>query len=120
MPHCVIEVTSNLLPKINPEKLMDDVVAALDRTGFFKADDIKVRIRPIEFFRMGFDNSENSYVAADVQLLNDKDEAQLAAVTSAVHEAILSHFSGAVGKNSITTRITLMDPGLYKQAVNYE
>ena len=120
MPHCVIEVTSNLLPKIDPDRLMDDVVAALDRTGFFKADDIKVRIRPIEFFRMGFDNSENSYVAADVQLLNDKDEAQLAAVTSAVHEAILSHFSGTVGKNSITTRITLMDPGLYKQTVNYE
>jgi 5-carboxymethyl-2-hydroxymuconate isomerase len=119
MPHCVIEVTNNLIPSIDPQKIMDDVVAALDKTGFFRADDIKVRIRPIEFFRMGFDNRENSYVAADVQLLNDKDDSQLSVITSLVHDAILPHFSGTVGKSSITTRVTLMDPNLYKQTVNY-
>lgn len=120
MPHCIIEVTNNLLPSIDPQKLMDDVAAALNRTGFFKADEIKVLIRQIDFFRIGFDNRENSYVSADVQTLSDKDENQLSVITASVHETIVSFFGDTLEKKSITTRVTLLDPNLYKRTVNYE
>ena len=119
MPHCIIEITKNILPYCDFEKIMKDVSIALNNIGCFETDDIKIRIRPIEISYMGIEIQEHSYVATDIQLLNNKTENQLNYINDSVHNAILSNFEKLIGKSSITTKITLLNVNLYKRTVNY-
>ena len=53
MPHFIIDCSPDILKQKSPDEIMEAVYDIAESTGLFAADDIKVRIRPFEYFRLG-------------------------------------------------------------------
>lgn len=53
MPHFIIECSQNILQQKKPEEIINIVYEAADATGLFAPNDIKVRLKPYEYYRLG-------------------------------------------------------------------
>ncbi|KFF24148.1 5-carboxymethyl-2-hydroxymuconate Delta-isomerase [Chryseobacterium vrystaatense] len=53
MPHFIIECSQNILQQRTPEDIINVVYEAADATGLFAPNDIKVRLKPYEHYRLG-------------------------------------------------------------------
>lgn len=55
MPHFIIDCSQDILQLRTPEELMDAVYETADATGLFAPNDIKVRLHPHQYYRLGTD-----------------------------------------------------------------
>lgn len=53
MPHFIIDCSQDILQQRTPEELMDAVYETADVTGLFAPNDIKVRLQPYQYYRLG-------------------------------------------------------------------
>jgi len=53
MPHFIIECSQDILRQRTPDELMDAVYETADATGLFAPNDIKVRLQPYQYYRLG-------------------------------------------------------------------
>lgn len=53
MPHFMIDCSQDILQQRTPDELMDAVYEAADATGLFAPNDIKVRLQPYQYYRLG-------------------------------------------------------------------
>ncbi|MGU3375292.1 5-carboxymethyl-2-hydroxymuconate Delta-isomerase [Chryseobacterium sp. M5A1_1a] len=53
MPHFIIECSQDILQQRTAEEIMDVVYKAADSTGLFAVNDIKVRLQPYQYYRLG-------------------------------------------------------------------
>ena len=53
MPHFILDCSENILKLQSPVEVMAAVYDAADSTGLFAKGDIKVRIRPFQYFKLG-------------------------------------------------------------------
>lgn len=53
MPHFIIDCSQDILLQRTPDELMDAVYEAADATGLFAPNDIKVRLLPYQYYRLG-------------------------------------------------------------------
>lgn len=53
MPHFIIDCSENIIREKSPEETMQAVYTAAEATGLFAANDIKVRLRPFQYFKLG-------------------------------------------------------------------
>lgn len=53
MPHFIIDCSQDILQLRTPEELMDAVYETADATGLFAPNDIKVRLQPYQYYRLG-------------------------------------------------------------------
>ncbi len=53
MPHFIIDCSENIIEQQSPEEIMRAVYDAAAATGLFAVDDIKVRLRPFQYFKLG-------------------------------------------------------------------
>ncbi|HCM34724.1 5-carboxymethyl-2-hydroxymuconate Delta-isomerase [Chryseobacterium sp.] len=53
MPHFIIDCSQDILLKNSPEEIMDAVYKVADFTGLFAINDIKVRLQPFQYYRLG-------------------------------------------------------------------
>ena len=53
MPHFIIDCSQDILQQRTPDELMDVVYKAADATGLFVPNDIKVRLQPYQYYRLG-------------------------------------------------------------------
>ncbi|MFP3597837.1 5-carboxymethyl-2-hydroxymuconate Delta-isomerase [Chryseobacterium sp. SIMBA_029] len=53
MPHFIIECSKNILQQRTPEEIMNVVYETADSSGIFALNDIKVRLHPYEYYRLG-------------------------------------------------------------------
>jgi 5-carboxymethyl-2-hydroxymuconate isomerase len=53
MPHFVIDCSENIIRQKSPDEIMRAVYGAAEATGLFAANDIKVRLRPYQYFKLG-------------------------------------------------------------------
>jgi len=53
MPHFVIECSENILSQKRPEEIMLAVYDVAVATGLFALNDVKVRIRPFQYYKLG-------------------------------------------------------------------
>ncbi len=95
--------------------LMRDAAKAIHTLGCFNADDIKVRIRPVEFSFLGIHEQPHSFVAAEIQVMNNKSPEQLEQLIESVHQVLLNHFQETIGASSLTTKISFLEPALYRR-----
>lgn len=66
MPHFVIDCSKNILEICSPEKILREVHDTAEATGLFRKNDIKVRIRPFEYFYNGEKNPDFIHVFANI------------------------------------------------------
>lgn len=53
MPHFIIDCSQDILQQNSPEEIMDAVYKVADSTGLFAINDIKVRLQPFQYYRLG-------------------------------------------------------------------
>jgi 5-carboxymethyl-2-hydroxymuconate isomerase len=53
MPHFIIDCSENIIEQRSPEQIMQAVYDVAEGTGLFAANDIKVRLRPYQYFKLG-------------------------------------------------------------------
>lgn len=53
MPHFIIDCSENITEQESPEAIMQAVYDVAEATGLFVVDDIKVRLRPYHYFKLG-------------------------------------------------------------------
>ena len=53
MPHFIIDCSENVIQQTSPEEIMQAVYDVAEASGLFAANDIKVRLRPYQYFKLG-------------------------------------------------------------------
>lgn len=53
MPHFIIECSQGILQQRTPDELLDAIYETADATGLFAPNDIKVRLQPYQYYRLG-------------------------------------------------------------------
>ena len=53
MPHFIIDCSENIIQQKSPDEIMQAVYDAAESTGLFALNDIKVRLRPYQYFKLG-------------------------------------------------------------------
>ena len=119
MPHCILEITKDLVGKTDTSQLMIEVSKAINTDRIFEGDDIKIRIYEINESLMGLSIQDPSYIAAEVIILDNKTEIQKQNILNAVQSVLISNFEEPDNKFSITSRLSLVYPGNYRRHVNY-
>ena len=53
MPHFIIDCSENIIQQRSPDEIMQAVCDVAEATGLFAVDDIKVRLCPYQYFKLG-------------------------------------------------------------------
>lgn len=53
MPHFIIDCSQDIIHQKTPDELMDAIYEVVHATGLFAPNDIKVRIQPYKYYRLG-------------------------------------------------------------------
>lgn len=53
MPHFVIDCSENIIEQKSPDEIMRAVYDTAEAAGLFAVNDIKVRLRPFQYFKLG-------------------------------------------------------------------
>jgi len=53
MPHFIIDCSENIIRQKSPDQIMQAVYDAAEATRLFAVNDIKVRLRPYQYFKLG-------------------------------------------------------------------
>lgn len=82
MPHFVIECSSNVLAMQPAEVIMKTVYAAAESTGLFAPNDIKVRIRSYDHYKLG--DGKNSFLHIYTSIMEGRTTTQKAALSNII------------------------------------
>ncbi len=94
MPHFIIDCSENILKEISPEALINTVYTAAARSGLFHHDDVKVRLRPYQHFRLAQGKTSFMHVFGYIMKGRNEDEkADLAKNVAAQLALLLTNVS---------------------------
>ena len=109
MPHCVIEITEKIIQKLDTSSLMKDSAQAIYSLNCFQANDIKVRLIPIEYSFMGIEEEDHAFVAAEIFIFDNKTKEQVNLLSDTLQAVLEKHCKSFHPKLSITTRISFLN-----------
>ena len=66
MPHFIIDYSSDVLTQKSPYEIMDAVYHPAQRTLLITENDIKVRIRPFEYYKLGANKKDFIHVSGNI------------------------------------------------------
>ena len=66
MPHFIIDCSENIIQQKSPDEIMQAVYDTAEATGLFAANDIKVRLRPYQYFKLGEDKKDFIHIFGNI------------------------------------------------------
>ncbi|HKR00540.1 MAG TPA: 5-carboxymethyl-2-hydroxymuconate Delta-isomerase [Pyrinomonadaceae bacterium] len=66
MPHFIIDCSENILQQKSPDEIMRAVYDVAEATGLFAVDDIKVRLRPYQYFKLGAGKTDFIHIFGNI------------------------------------------------------
>ena len=66
MPHFVIDCSEHVIQQNSPDEIMQAVYDVAEATGPFVANDIKVRLRPYQYFKLGEDKKDFIHIFGNI------------------------------------------------------
>lgn len=66
MPHFVIDCSENILQKTTPDEIMEVVYETANSSGLFAANDIKVRLQPFKYYKLGENKKDFLHIFAHI------------------------------------------------------
>ena len=66
MPHFIIECSENIIQQKSPDEIMQEVYDAAEGTGLFAPNDIKVRLRPYQYFKLGENKKDFIHIFGNI------------------------------------------------------
>lgn len=76
MPHFIIDCSQDILLQRAPDEIMDALYEAARATGLFAENDIKVRLQPYSYFRLG--NGKKNFLHVFGYIMEGRDTEQKA------------------------------------------
>lgn len=77
MPHLVIDCSEHVIQLVPAKKILQTVMTAAENSGLFTKGDIKVRIRPFEYFLAGEGQDDFIHVFANILEGRSDDQKKL-------------------------------------------
>jgi 5-carboxymethyl-2-hydroxymuconate isomerase len=90
MPHFVIDCSDNILKKKSPEEIMEAVYTEAEATGLFALNDIKVRIRPFQYYKLG--QTKNDFIHVFGNIMEGRSNDQKANLSRKIIERLNKMF----------------------------
>ena len=66
MPHFIIDCSEDIIQQKSPDEIMQAVYDVAEATGLFAPNDIKVRLRPYQYFRLGKNKKDFIHIFGNV------------------------------------------------------
>lgn len=66
MPHFIIDCSENIIQQKSPDEIMQPIYDAAEATGLFAVNDIKVRLRPFQYFKLGEDKKDFIHIFGNI------------------------------------------------------
>lgn len=66
MPHFIIDCSENIIRQKSPDEIMQAVYDVAEATRLFAANDIKVRLRPYHYFKLGAGKTDFIHVFGNI------------------------------------------------------
>jgi 5-carboxymethyl-2-hydroxymuconate isomerase len=66
VPHFIIDCSENIIEQKSPEQIMQAVYDVAELTGLFAVNDIKVRLRTYQYFKLGADKKDFIHIFANM------------------------------------------------------
>jgi 5-carboxymethyl-2-hydroxymuconate isomerase len=92
MPHFIIDCSENIIQLKTPDEIMQTVYDAAESTGLFAKNDIKVRIRPFGYFKLGEDKKDFIHVFGNI--MEGRSTEQKAALSKKIIQRLNDLFPG--------------------------
>jgi len=86
MPHFIIDCSENIIQQKSPAEIMQTVYDAADSTGLFAENDIKVRIRPFQYFKLG--KNKNDFIHVSGNIMEGRSVEQRAILSQKIIEKL--------------------------------
>ncbi|WP_212005930.1 5-carboxymethyl-2-hydroxymuconate Delta-isomerase [Chitinophaga sp. HK235] len=90
MPHFVIECSQNILEQQPADVIMDTVYDAAETTGLFAENDIKVRLKSYEHYRLG--KGKHSFLHIFGSIMEGRTTEQKAHLSNVIIQKLTSLF----------------------------
>jgi len=66
MPHFIIECSENIIQQNSADVIMQAVYDAAEGTGLFATNDIKVRLLPYQYFKLGVNKKDFIHIFGNI------------------------------------------------------
>jgi 5-carboxymethyl-2-hydroxymuconate isomerase len=66
MPHFIIDCSENIVQQKSPDEIMQAVHDVAEATGLFAVSDIKVRLRPYQYFKLGTGKTDFIHIFGNI------------------------------------------------------
>lgn len=86
MPHFVIECSENILNKNTPDEIMQAVYEVAEATGLFAKGDIKVRLNPYKYYKLG--ETKNDFLHIFGNIMEGRSKEQKANLSTKIIERL--------------------------------
>jgi len=113
MPHCIIEYANDLTDLITPEEMMEASLKAMQASGLFETDDIKIRTKEFMYFQRG--EVRENFIHVTLKILNGRNIPQKQKLATLVLKAMNGLPTFGVG---ITVDVQEMNADSYMKLEN--
>ena len=90
MPHFIIDCSEDIIRQKSPDEIMQAVYDVAEATGLFAVSDIKVRLRPYQYFRLGEGKSDFIHIFGNI--MEGRSVAQKASLSKKIIERLNEMF----------------------------
>ena len=66
MPHFIIDCSESVIQQKSPDEIMQAVYDVAEVSGLFAEDDIKVRLRPYQYFKLGKNKKDFIHIFGNI------------------------------------------------------
>ena len=66
MPHFIIDCSENVIQQKSPDEILQAVYDVAEATGLFAENDIKVRLRSYQYFKLGNDKKDFIHIFGNI------------------------------------------------------
>jgi 5-carboxymethyl-2-hydroxymuconate isomerase len=66
MPHFIIDCSESIIQQKSPDEIMQTVYDAAESTGLFADNDIKVRLQPYAYYKLGKDKKDFIHIFGNI------------------------------------------------------
>jgi 5-carboxymethyl-2-hydroxymuconate isomerase len=86
MPHFIIDCSEDIIEQKSPEEIMQAVYEVAEATGLFAENDIKVRINPYKYYKLG--GTKKNFIHVFGNIMEGRTVAQKASLSKKVVEKL--------------------------------
>ena len=90
MPHFIVDCSETILQQKSPDEIMQAVYEVAEETGLFAANDIKVRLRPYQYFKLG--EGKNDFIHIFGNIMEGRSTEQKANLSRQIIERLNEMF----------------------------